>query len=140
MANPIWRTRILKNRYMKIDIWWFCKSLIIYTVITIVELKIADPMPWITNKCTHNDDFSIIHSVLRGGILIRVTLNHHSVTFTIHRYFLHRFFFLSNYLVLYFKICQFFFIFNDFFKVFICIKHFYKHRKNIFSIVGTLLS
>ncbi len=40
--DPIWRTR--KNSYMKIDIRWFCKSLITYTVITIVELKITDPM------------------------------------------------------------------------------------------------
>ena len=58
MADPICRTRILKNPYMKINIWWFGKSLITYIVITIVELKVADPMA-MNSKCTWNDDLDI---------------------------------------------------------------------------------
>ena len=50
MVDPIWRTRFKKNSYMKIVIDDFCKFLITI-VITIVELKIVNPMA-INSKCT----------------------------------------------------------------------------------------
>ena len=64
MADPIQRTRILKNPYM--NNWQFCKSLIT-TVITIVELKITDTME-MNNKCTRNGDFSPYYNkVIQDG-------------------------------------------------------------------------